>query len=158
MDPLDKWGRWLCSCRYGHQSRCYSHSILLSVMMWPEECHLVFSDEGALLPPRRKHNRRKDGSFRSDKSKDKLKSSICFAVDFVDAPNFNDLPENPAEPLDKHLALETMPSQIQALILLRLSPPWYLPIARKKRRLPTKPPDCRRNTYRKSAERNGSRP
>ena len=75
------------------------------MMIWPEENLLVVFDEGVLIPPRKKNKRRKDGSFRSDKSKDKLKSSICFADEFIDAPNFNDLPENPADPLDKHLAL-----------------------------------------------------
>ena len=69
VDPRDKWGRWLCSCRDGHQSRCCSHSIILSMMMWPEECQLVFFDDGFLLPPCKKNKRKKDGTFRSDKSK-----------------------------------------------------------------------------------------
>ena len=55
--------------------------------------------------PRKKNKRKKVGTFRSDKSKGELKSTVCFADEFVDAPNFNDLPEIPEDSPDKHLAL-----------------------------------------------------
>ena len=64
-----------------------------------------YSDDGALLPPRKKSKRKKDGSFAIDKSKGKLKTVTCFADEFDGAPNYNDLPEVASDPLDKHLGL-----------------------------------------------------
>ena len=75
------------------------------MMLWPDECIFDFADDGALLPPRKKNMHRKDGSFREDKSKGKLKSTICFADEFLNAPNFNDFPEKREDSLDKHLPL-----------------------------------------------------
>ena len=46
----------------------------------------------------------KDGSFPSQKSKGQLKSVTCFADEFADAHNYNDLPD-PSDPLDKQLPL-----------------------------------------------------
>ena len=66
------------------------------MMIWPEECQLVFSDEGELIPPRKKHRRKKDGSFPRDKSKGKLKSITCFADELADYPSYNDLLEDPS--------------------------------------------------------------
>ena len=76
------------------------------MILWPNDCQLEFSDDGAVLPPRKKDKVRKDGTFPPDKSKGKLKKNVCFADEFKDAINYNDIPEDTDDALDKHLPLE----------------------------------------------------
>ena len=64
------------------------------------------SESGAQLPRRPKNKRRKDGSFRSDKSRGKQSAPVFFADEFKDASNVNDVPEDIHDPLDRHLPIQ----------------------------------------------------
>ena len=118
VHPLNVWGRLVCGCRDGFQSNCCTHSTVLSMLLWPDECRLEFSDGGAVLPPRKKNKRQKDGSFREDKSKGILKSTMCFADGFRNSPNANDLPDDVDDPLDKYLPLQNASKHQHRIVML----------------------------------------